>query len=91
MIAGTVQHVTKRHDGVIVMYVSDRDNQDSGKILCYPKRSDTGEIVEVNVGDRVWTQGSGVLWNPKGNDASGKTPRIVNGKYTYDIPLVRVF
>lgn len=88
MVGGKVIGLSRRAGGTL-LHVQDRC--DLTAVRCVEVRQDTGEPVAIAVGDSVWWQGRTLHWNPPGTDHSGKTPRFVNGKATYDIPLTREF
>lgn len=89
MVGGSVVGICRK-DGETLLTVRDSKCGDECAVRCVERRKDTGEPVAVSLGDSVWWQSGEVLWNPKGTDYSGKSPRFVGGKATYDIPLPKV-
>jgi hypothetical protein len=88
MVGGTVIGLSRKAAGTLLS-VRDR-NGDECAVRCEERRTDTGEPVEIAVGDSVWWQCGNVYWNPPGTDYSGRSARWVDGRATYDIPLPKV-
>ena len=85
MVGGKVVGISRTGTNTLLHV---RDGWDHCAVRCVERRADTGERVEVRLGDRVWWQGGQVLWTPAGVAASG--PRFSGRRARYDIPLPKV-
>lgn len=88
MVGGKVIGIARGKESTLLNVQDDRRPGDTCAVRCEERRTDTGDRVEIAVGDSVWWQCGQVLWTPAGTAAAGK--RFVGGKARYDVPLPKV-
>jgi len=73
MVGGDVIGIVRNGENTL-LNVQDRTYGDCCAVRCLEQRRDTGQVVHIQVGDKVWWQGEDVMWTPQSFTGSASGP-----------------